>query len=231
MTARTVGFRISRYKPSHIDPPRFESYRIEVEEGMTVLDVLERIRLTLDGSLMYRRSCHHSSCGTCACLVNGVERLACNTRVLDLGTDTVRLEPLRGFERAGDLTVRMETFYRDIEPGWSYLKPSASSAHGEADSGTELLRFEACIECGCCVSACPASRPRPDFMGPAALAAIHNQMAKNPPDADELLQLAGSGRGERWCERALACSRVCPTGVNPARLIADLRREFKKSLP
>jgi len=68
-------------------------------------------------------------------------------------------------------------------------------------------------------------------MGPAALAAIHNQMAKNPPDADELLQLAGSGRGERWCERALACSRVCPAGVNPARLIADLRREIKKSLP
>jgi len=230
MTTRAVEFSIFRYKPGHIDPPRFESFRIEAEEGMTVLEALERIRLTLDGSLIYRHSCHHSSCGTCACLVNGVERLACTTRVLELETDTVRLEPLRGFERAGDLAVRMEVFFRDIEPGWSYLKPSESFAHVQADSGTELLRFEACIECGCCVSACPATRSHPDFMGPAALAATHNEISKNAPAADDLLRTAGNERGERWCERALACSRVCPTGVHPARHIADLRRELKKPL-
>ena len=228
MTARTVEFRIFLFKPCRIDPPRFESFRVEAEEAMTVLDALERIRLTLDRTLMYRHSCHHSSCGTCACLVNGVERLACNTLVLDLGADTVSLEPLRGFERAGDLTVRMEAFYRDIEPDWSYLKPSAPSAHAPADSWTMPLRFEACIECGCCVSACPATRSRPDFMGPAALAAMHNEISKNPPAADDLLRSAGNERGARWCERALACSRVCPTGVHPARRIADLRRELKK---
>jgi len=119
----------------------------------------------------------------------------------------------------------MEAFYRDIEPGWSYLTPSAP---GEADPGAAPLRFEACIECGCCVSACPATRLRPDFMGPAALAAMHNEISKNPPAADGLLRTAGNERGERWCERALACSRVCPTGVHPARRIADLRRELKK---
>jgi succinate dehydrogenase / fumarate reductase iron-sulfur subunit len=148
--------------------------------------------------------------------------------VLDLGADTVRLEPLRGFERIGDLAVRMEAFYRDIEPGWSYLTPSELSAQAQADPGTEPLRFEACIECGCCVSACPAIRSHPGFMGPAALAAIHNEMPKNTPAADDLLRTAGNERGERWCERALACSRVCPTGVYPARHIADLRRELKK---
>ena len=225
MTACTVELSIFRFKPGRIDPPRFESFRVEAEKGMTVLDALERIRLIQDGSLVYRRSCHHSSCGTCACRINGIERLTCRTRLLDLGTETVRLEPLRGFERIGDLAVRMEAFYRDIEPGWSYLTPSAP---GEADPGAAPLRFEACIECGCCVSACPATRLRPDFMGPAALAAMHNEISKNPPAADGLLRTAGNERGERWCERALACSRVCPTGVHPARRIVDLRRELKK---
>jgi succinate dehydrogenase / fumarate reductase iron-sulfur subunit len=157
-----------------------------------------------------------------------MERLACTTRLLDLGTGTVRLEPLRGFEPVGDLAVRMEPFYRDIDPAWSCLKPAGPTGDAEAGTRQELLRFEECIECGCCVSACPATRLHPDFMGPAALAAIRNEMLKRPSAADDLLSRAGSERGERRCERALACSRVCPTGVFPARHIADLRDALKE---
>ena len=40
-----------------------------------------------------------------------------------------------------------------------------------------------------------------------------------------MLALAGTERGERRCERALLCSRVCPTGVYPARHIMELRRD------
>lgn len=228
MTMRPIELRILRCRPDRIDPPRFQRFRIDAKEDMTVLDALEHIRLTLDGSLMYRHSCHHSSCGTCACRVNGMERLACTTRLLDLGTGTVSLEPLRGFECVGDLAVRMESFYRDIDPTWSCLKPAGPTGGAGAGSEQVLLRLEACIECGSCVSACPASRSHPDFMGPAALAAIRNEMLKSPSAADDLLSRAGSERGERWCERALACSRVCPTGVYPARHIADLRRKLKE---
>lgn len=230
MTTRTVEFSIFRYKPGHIDLPRFQSFELDVDDGITVLDALERIRLTRDGSLLYRHSCHHSSCGTCACVINGEERLACTTQVLDLGTDRVKLEPLRGFERLGDLAVRMEAFYRDIEPAWSCLKPAQPATTAPVEPGAGLLRFEECIECGCCVAACPATRSHPEFMGPAALAAVHNEISKNMPAADALLHIAGSERGERWCERALACSRVCPTGVYPARHIAELRRELKKPI-
>jgi succinate dehydrogenase/fumarate reductase-like Fe-S protein len=61
-------------------------------------------------------------------------------------------------------------------------------------------------------------------MGPAALAAIHNEMLKSPAKKTALLALADGERGQRLCRRALNCSRVCPTAVNPARHIADLRR-------
>jgi len=228
--SRTVEFSIFRYKPGHMEPARFESFHLEVDEGTAVLDALERIRLTRDGSLMYRHSCHHSSCGTCACIINGEERLACTTRVLSLGTDRVKLEPLGGFEGIGDLAVRMEAFYHDIEPEWSCLKPLQPLAKAQAEPGPQLLRFEECIECGCCVAACPAKQSHPDFMGPAALAAVHNEILKKKSAADALLRIAAGERGERWCERALACSRVCPTGVYPARHIAELRRKLKKPI-
>jgi len=42
--------------------------------------------------------------------------------------------------------------------------------------------------------------------------------------------MAANKNGERLCERALNCSRVCPTGVYPARHIADLRRLLEKKI-
>lgn len=220
---RPIQLKISRFKPGRIDPPRFQTFSLEVTETMTVLDCLEQIRLTRDPTLVYRHSCHHSACGTCACIVNGTERLACLTRVWALATATITLEPLRGFVRIADLAVDMTGFYREIRADWEVLRP-AEPLVGAADS-TGALRLENCIECGACVSACPAMQAHPAFMGPAALAALHNQMQKVPAgQGPALLARAAAPDGEPMCERALACSRVCPTGVYPARHIADLRR-------
>ncbi len=89
MATRAIEFSLFRFRPGGIDPPRFKSFRVDTEAGTTVLDALERIRSTLDGSLLYRRSCHHGSCGTYACRVNGVERLACR-RVCPTGVNPAR---------------------------------------------------------------------------------------------------------------------------------------------
>ncbi len=230
---RRIEFRIERFKPGVIDPPRFQSFQVSVEEPMSVLDALEQIRLRRDSTLMYRHSCHHSACGTCACRINGSERLACTTRISDLGTDSVTLEPLRGFPRLGDLVVDMTDFYRDIDPAWSLLTPAEPVKGAAATAaGNPPLRLEACIECGACVSACPAVHDPDGFMGPAALAALHNEMAKVDSHRKEaLLATAAGPRGERLCRRAVNCSRVCPNQVAPARRIAHLRRRAADSTP
>ena len=229
MASKEITFKILRYKPGVIDPPRFFTYPLAADEHLSVLDGLEKIRLRLEPTLVYRHSCHHSSCGTCACIVNGTERLACTTRVLDLDSPVVTLEPLNGFEPIADLAVRVASFFQQISPDWSYLQPAEDLANREADAlGENFHRFENCIECGCCVSVCPVTREEQKFIGPAALAAIHREMLKTPSSKKALLELAGGRRGERWCRRALACSRVCPTKVYPARHIADLRRALKK---
>ena len=122
MTIKKVTFKILRYKPGHIDPPRFQEFIIGVAPATSVLDGLEMIRLEQDNTLMYRHSCHHSSCGTCACKINGVERLTCITKIQELESDTITLTPLAGFKPIGDLVVDMKRFYDDLSEDWSYLK-------------------------------------------------------------------------------------------------------------
>ena len=229
MKAKEITFKISRYKSGVIDPARVFTYMLKADEQMSVLNALETIRLRQEPTLVYRHSCHHSSCGTCACIINGTERLACTTKVLALDSPVVTIEPLNGFERIADLAVLTDAMYREISPQWSYLQPVEESDNQAKASHTKgYQRFENCIECGSCMSACPVSQTGEKFIGPAVLAAVHRQFVKSPASQKAMLKLAGGPRGERWCQRALACSRVCPTKVYPARHIADLRRLLRK---
>lgn len=190
---------------------------------MSVLDCLEKIRLEQDQTLMFRHSCHHSSCGTCAITINGSEKLACTTSVWALDTRTVILEPLKGFGRIGDLVVNLNSLYSEISQEWTYLQPA--KALGDDPSpllGLSFTRFENCIECGSCISACPVNRKNNDFIGPAGLAAMNRELLKSPHKKANILHQSAGINGVRMCTRALACSRVCPTAVYPARHIADL---------
>ena len=229
MQIKKVIFKILRYKPGHIDPPRFQEYTLEVDPDMSVLDCLEKIRLAQDNTLMYRHSCHHSSCGTCGCKINGQERLTCITKIHDLESTTVTLTPLDGFDPLADLVVDMTPFYENVDDDWSYLRESEKVKSDSRPVGiNQFTRFENCIECGACISACPITHKNNGFLGPALLAAVNNELKKSPQKEKSLLSLAGSRRGEHLCERALHCSRVCPTKVYPAWHIADLRRLLEK---
>jgi succinate dehydrogenase/fumarate reductase iron-sulfur protein len=228
MEERTVRFRILRYRPGVVDPPCFQIYKLSLGPRATVMDGLEALRLRQDPDLLYRHSCHHASCGTCACKINGTERLACVTNVWDLGSEEVVLEPLDGFTCTGDLVVDMTRLYRHMPPGRRHLRPSEWNLGAEVPDGfSRYERFENCIECGACVSSCPVSRENGSFLGPAGLAAIHMEAGENPGREDELLELAGSEQGAKRCERALRCSRVCPAEVYPARHIWELLRHLE----
>ena len=225
MPIKKITLRILRYKPGHIDPPRYQEFSLEADPDMSVLDALEAIRLRQDNSLMYRHSCHHSSCGTCACKINGRERLTCITKIKELKGNPSTLAPLDGFKVSGDLVVDMSPFYDDISEDWRYLKKSGNGKTTQLPEGIkEFERFENCIECGACISACPVTHKN----SPAVLAALSNELKKSPHKSEGLLETAGNARGERLCERALNCGRVCPTGVYPARHIADLRKLLAK---
>ncbi len=232
MKTRTKTFRILRFKPGRLDPPRYQDFEVPWEAQMTVLDGLERIRLTMDASLMYRHCCHHASCGTCACTINGTPALACTARIADLPDETITLAPLAYFTCLGDLAVDMSSFFDDMDPQWANLRPCERVTAGRTPQGVkQLMRLENCIECGCCVAACPESSSVKGFMGPAALAAVNNEIRNRPQSKAALLRKASHPRAATMCRRHLACSRVCPTQVYPARHIADLLRAISGLSP
>ena len=176
---------------------------------------------------MYRHACHHASCGTCACLINGHERLACTTQLGELDRGLITVAPLKGFTVVGDLVVDPSALYEDLCEDWSGSRTVANPPGFPREAGS-FTRFENCIECGACRSACPVTHTGQPFLGPAALAALNNELVKSPRKAAKLLTLADGPHGVQHCTRALDCSRVCPTGVFPARHIEALRRRLRR---
>jgi len=222
-----IKLHISRYLPGRIDPPRFQTFELKVSQTATILEALEKIRLEQDPTLLYRHSCHHSSCGSCALRINGREALACVTRVGNLDTTEIKLEPLNGFDRMGDLVVNIGPLFKHIPAKWGYLRTiDDQPASGGSAEANLRRRFEDCIECGACVSACPVAGPEHGFRGPAALAALERELLNNPAKAPDLLRQATGPDGAAGCRRALQCSRVCPTGVYPARSIDNLKKQL-----
>ena len=162
-------------------------------------------------------------------MINGTERLACTTKVYDLNTELITLAPMKGFPCQGDLVVDMHEFFAEFSGDWTYLKRIKNPESTRMPPGIQqFTRFENCIECGACVSACPVNPKNKKFIGPAVLSAINIEIGKHPPKDEKLISLAGSQRGAVLCEQALNCSRICPAGVYPARHISDLRKLLAK---
>ncbi|MEG6504958.1 2Fe-2S iron-sulfur cluster-binding protein [Nitratidesulfovibrio sp. 1201_IL3209] len=162
---RTLTVRVQRSGPGGANA-RFDDFRLPVRPEDSVLDVLDRIRVETDPTLVYRHSCHHSSCGTCAMRINGRERLACITPMLALGTDVVTLEPLRSLPVLGDLMVDMRPMFAHIGPDWGYVRPVERASTGVPHGVARYTRLENCIECGACMSACPVSNGTDDTPPP-----------------------------------------------------------------
>jgi succinate dehydrogenase / fumarate reductase, iron-sulfur subunit len=235
-TQRTVLLKVFRYGPAD-ETPRYDQFRVPVGPRTTVLDALLAVRRHQDPSLTIRHSCLHGSCGTCGMRVNGREALACVTRIEELG-DPVVVEPLAGAVVAGDLVVDMEHVYRRLEPvGRPLVRASERAGEKDGDAATapvleDLERFEDCIECGLCLSACPVAGD-PRFLGPAALAAA-GRVLDEPRDADPraVLGLVDDAHGAWRCHAAFECSAVCPAGVDPGGAIMRLRgRLLRDRLP
>jgi succinate dehydrogenase / fumarate reductase iron-sulfur subunit len=86
-------------------------------------------------------------------------------------------------------------------------------------------RFENCIECGLCLSACPIVASDPRYLGPAALAAAWRAVEEpRGLDPEAVLRLTDDPQGSWRCHVAFECSEACPSNVDPAGKIMLLRR-------
>lgn len=231
MPEKTIEFKVLRYSQGQSDPPYYQTFSTTVDENTTVLVALTDIRRELDGTLSMRHSCHHASCGTCGMRINGHEELACVVRVLDLGTDQVVVEPMKNAPILTDLVVNMNPFYdRFNRTRLPLIRTSEFVPEADIAEGIETYtRCENCIECGLCVSACPIMGSDPDYLGPAALAAVHRVVVEPRDNRPQpLLDWVDSEDGCWRCHVAYECNAACPSEVYPGDKIMALRRELTK---
>jgi succinate dehydrogenase / fumarate reductase iron-sulfur subunit len=112
-------FKIQRFNPDKDKKPHYEEYSIALDQTDRVLDGLNEIKWTQDGTLTYRRSCAHGVCGSDAMRINGRNRLACKVLIKEVGSNHITIEPMLGFTVIKDLVVDLEPFfekYRSIAP-------------------------------------------------------------------------------------------------------------------
>ncbi|HEY3344746.1 MAG TPA: 2Fe-2S iron-sulfur cluster-binding protein [Anaerolineaceae bacterium] len=230
-----VIFHVFRQKGD--EPSHFDTFTLAVNPDEYVLDAVERVWAFHDRSLVYRHACHHSTCGACGMRVNGVEKLTCITPIREVTRDggEVKIEPLRNFPVVSDLTVDMTSFYQRMElahypPVTPVAEaplasiPPVNGIHpaGPLAEEPSAQRLNDCIECGMCISACPIATTTPSYLGPAILAAVQYQGLRERPD---LAPLADQEDGVWRCHSVYECTAVCPSFVDPAWRIMDLRRQ------
>ncbi len=220
-TRRLRVFRFARGdEASHFDV--YDG--VPVGPRTTILEALRWVQIHRDGSLNLRHSCFHASCGTCGLRVNGREVLGCVTPVLDLGP-VITVEPVANIPVLSDLVVDMAEFYARFPEEIGTTRTSEYLPESEPPTSIDHYeRYEDCIECGLCLSACPVSATSDDYVGPAALAAAQRLLEEpRGVSVDRVLDWADDPVGAWRCHAAFECTEACPSGVNPAARIMALR--------
>lgn len=230
MTGTTwqVNFKVYRQRTGQ--KVTYQSYVVEVDPDEYILDAVERIWAQHDRTLTYRHACHHSTCGACGMRVNGREKLTCITSVRSVTKNggTVTIDPLRNFPVVSDLVVDMGNFFLRMETSEfdsvALVEHANLPYEASPDHDQQAERLVDCIECGLCISACPAANTDHEYVGPAVLAAIHLMYTQSP--SQSLIDLADHHTGLWRCHSAYECTQVCPSSVDPAWRIMDMRKKI-----
>jgi len=221
---KTVEFKISRFDPAQ-KRQYASTFKVPIRKGTTLLDALLYIKDNFDESLTFRQSCRMGICGDCGINVNGKPMLACYTQVLDLGADSLVIEPLSNAPVIKDLVVDMQPFFDTYRKIKSYLiKPNEEFKKPDvfAQSPADLKKYwdlTLCIKCSICNSACPAVIDE-KFLGPSALTSTYRFVTDS----------RDQGAGERlkpmadniWlCTQCNSCTLFCPKKLTCADAITD----------
>ena len=226
-------FRIRRYDPDVDTIPHWEEHKLNVPDGMTVLEALPEIKAEQAPTLAWRSSCRMGVCGSCGMFINHLPMLACQTQVLHLETDVVTIAPLPNYDNVKDLVPNLEPLIQKHAAIKPFIILSNSKEIDEPtgefiqtpEQRDEYSQFTFCIKCGLCLAACPTVATDPLFLGPQALAQAYRYTIDNRDcGLQERLEALDAFHGPYQCHMAGACSQACPKGVDPAFAIQLLKR-------
>ena len=227
-----MTLRIQRYDHEKDLEPYFADFDLQaVYSTDTVLDLLNRVKWEIDGSLTYRRSCMHGICGSDALKINGRNRLACSVLVQDLKLkkNLIQVEPIPALPLEKDLVVDMSSFFDKYKIVKPYLIPKDAPPEREryqSNEDAELL-FESakCIHCGSCSTSCPSLWVNENYIGPAVFLKAYRFIFDSRDDATaERLDLIDTPDGLWRCHTIFNCVEACPKEIDITWHISELKK-------
>ncbi len=235
----TVKIKVMRFNN---DTNKFDesAFDFHATKRTTVLGALLDIKSYGDNSLSVRCNCRMGICGSCGMVVNGKQKLACETNLLDSAEDgVVVISPMEGHPMLKDLVNDFDDFFerhKSVSPALQRNdiaeKEKAKQEYRQSQEDVnKFLPYSYCIMCGLCQDACPVVNTNPNFVGPQALAQSYRYFADSRDQGKKKrLFDADTADGAWGCEFAGACSLACPKGVDPASAIQLLKGEMMKNI-
>ena len=224
-----VHLKIKRFNPETDKKPYWGEYDIEADETDRVLDAMQTVKWTIDGTLNFRRSCAHGICGSDAMRINGRNALACKMLVRDaVKNGSITIEPILGLKVIKDLIVDMEPFFAQYRAVMPYLINETDPGPRERlQSQEERARFDdttKCILCACCTTSCPSFWARGEYVGPAAIVQAHRFIFDSRDrGAEDRLDIMNSPDGVWRCRTIYNCTEVCPRDIQVTKAIGEVK--------
>lgn len=210
-----MKIKIKRYNQELIEKNSIDEFEVS---NTNLLKALIEIKQYNDSTLTFRCGCKSGVCGSCAVKVNGLEKLACRTKI----NQNDLIEPLSNINIIKDLVIDVshETFLLDKVK--SYIDINSNKKINQEDIEKIDLQSN-CILCNSCYSSCPIYSINKDFIGPFALTrALRYVDDKKLKDKKEILNNIQTN-GIWDCTLCGACSLVCPQSIDPKADILKLQ--------
>lgn len=198
------------------DQGQYVDYRLEVVEGMVVLDAVLDIQAKYAPDLGVRCNCGAGKCGSCSAEINGIPRLMCKTRISDLPRDkAIRISPMNSFPCIKDLVTDISWNY-EVNKKISFYRP-------KKDTDGKMYQYEInriqelrkCIECFLCQDTCHVLRThdkKNEYIGPRFLVRLA-ALAMHPLDDADRMQFVRDTSGIGLCNVTHCCADVCPEKI------------------
>ena len=226
---------IYRWDPELNDNPRLDTYEIDPKKcGPMVLDALVKIKDEIDTTLTFRRSCREGVCGSCAMNIDGVNTLACLKPMNEI-KGNIKIYPLPHMQVIKDLVPDLTKAYKQLESIKPWLQNDNINTKSKKEEDKQTAKQRAkldglweCVLCFCCTTSCPSYWWNSEkYLGPAILLQASRWIndSRDTKKKERLEELDDAFKLYR-CHSIMNCTRSCPKGLNPAKVIADIKKDI-----
>jgi fumarate reductase iron-sulfur subunit len=187
-----------------------------------LLSILVNIKAKVNSSLAFRSGCRSGVCGSCAVVVNGIEKLACRTTIKN--NDIVT--PLKNSIVIKDLIVDIQNQEILLKKSNSQLQ-KLSDKNINAQDEKKIDKESNCVLCSSCYSSCPVYEVNKDFIGPFALVRAYRYIEDKKENDKKSIIDKLQDNGLFSCTLCGNCNMVCPSLID---IKSDIMKMQNKSI-